>query len=36
MSWRDDMIEHRQIEEDLKECEKRFFDALRVCPLAVT
>jgi PAS domain S-box-containing protein len=30
------MTEHAQIEERLKECEKRFLQALQVCPLAVT
>jgi PAS domain S-box-containing protein len=30
------MIESKQTEEELKECERKFFRALRECPLAIT
>jgi hypothetical protein len=31
-----DMTEHEQIEAQLKECERKFLNALQECPLAVT
>jgi PAS domain S-box-containing protein len=36
MKCRCDMTENKQIEEQLKECEKKFLNALQECPLAVT